>query len=118
MEQHRARGAVMIDFIVNNWRGILLAYVVGAIIAFLSTFCFMLWSTHTEDEEERRLIYEDTGGRVGIVAIALFAAILMALIWPGAVIIVMAVALLCWMQEKWPYLFSGMIDTDENKEEE
>lgn len=107
----------MVGFITNNWKTILLVYVIGAGAAFVVVNALMWWAGGKEDEEEEWEIYEDAGGKAGLALVALFTGTLAAIIWPGLILIIIGVILYDRMQQKWPELFGNMADTDKEREE-
>lgn len=105
----------MFQFFVNNWRTILVIYVIGAILTFVAVCLFWVWVAKT-DIKEKELYPEEydfddeDGGWLFFIFMTLTTAILAALIWCGIPLIYMFLLLYERVQRHFPDLMGNMFE--------
>lgn len=113
------------DFIIKNWRPLILAYVIVAAVVFIGILLFF-WFGWKETEREKELwpdfeydYPEESGWRkVRIMCLSLFVALVCAILWPGIPLVVAGGFLLVWLAAHFPELFGNMLETDSDGPED
>lgn len=110
----------MFQFFVNNWQTILLIYVIGAALTFVTVCLFWVWVAKS-DAKERELYPEEhdfddeDGGWSLFLFVALMTATLMAVIWWGVPLILLFLLLYDWTQRHFPNLMGNLYEDIEEE---
>jgi hypothetical protein len=108
----------IVQFLMNNWRILLLIYAIGALLTFIGVSLFWVWVIRAEDKE--RELYpeefmDEPGGLALQLMVALITATVAAVIWVGIPLVLAFVLIFDKMQNTFPELMGYM---NEDFEEE
>lgn len=107
------------DFIMKNWRPLVLVYVIVAAVVFAGILLFF-WFGWKETEREKELwpdfeydYPEESGWRKAcIMCLSFFIALGCAILWPAVPLMIGGLLFLSWIAERSPELFGHMLETE------
>lgn len=108
----------IVQFLMDNWRILLLIYAIGALLTFIGVNLFWVWVIRAEDKEREMYPeeFEDVPGGLALpLMIALITSTVTAVIWVGVPLVLVFVLIFDKIQNASPELMGYM---NEDFEEE
>lgn len=108
----------IVQFLMDNWRTLLLIYAIGALLTFIGTNMFWIWVIRAEDKEREMYPEEfvnEPGGLAFQLMVALITSTVAAVIWVGIPLVLVFVLILDKIQNGFPEVMGYM---NEDFEEE
>lgn len=109
----------MIDFILSNWKSIVLVYVLIGFAVFILIEIGWMWVIRMDDHDKEEFpeYYDDGEAGFGVaIAIGMIIGLLVGVFWILVLVVIPFLMLMDWMQRKHPHLFGNMFEDMEERE--
>ena len=111
----------MVQFLANNWRAILLVYIIIAVMTTVAMGIFWIYVMKGVDDEERLFHgdYEERGWNAFSIILALTTSVLSGVLWIGFPLVLGGVLFCDWVRKKFPTIMGYMCEeTEEEKDDD
>lgn len=110
----------IVQFLMENWRILLLIYAIGALLTFIGVNLFWVWVIRAEDKEREMYPeeFEDVPGGVALqLTVALITSTVTAVIWVGVPLILAFVLIFDKMANTFPEIMGYMAEDFEEEKD-
>lgn len=109
----------VIDFIMSNWKNIVLVYVLIGFAVFILIEIVWMWVIRMDDHDKEEFpeYYGDGGAGFGVaIVIGVVIGLMVGAFWILILVAIPFLMLMDWMQRKHPRLFGNMFEDMEEKD--